>query len=397
MTGGCTRHREIVTSLSRFGGETAPLPNEPLFRKEMPPMTQLTPPVARVMTIAVAALLIFSACGPSGQTTSPGTPASATSPSPGGESAAPASPAETGLEGPSGTADLAIMAPADPGGGWDSTARAMQGALESGGIIGNVEVYNVGGAGGTIGLAQFVEDNSGKTDQLMVMGLVMVGAILTNNSPVTLEQVTPIASLTSEQEAIAVPADSQYETLEQLVEAWKADPRSISWGGGSSGGTDHILVGLMAKAAGIDPADINYVAHSGGGEALAAILSGAVSAGVSGVSEFADQVESGAMRWLAVSGDEAPEGVDAPTIKEAGLDVSLENWRGVVAPPELSDADRDGIVTMITTLHDSEAWQTALQDNGWGDFFQPGDDFASYLDTEQTRVEGVLKDVGLIQ
>lgn len=299
-----------------------------------------------------------------------------------------------GTEGyPSG--DLQIMAPADPGGGWDSTARAMQPVLEEVGGVG-AKVYNVGGAGGTIGLAQFVEDTAGDPNQLMVMGLVMVGAIATNESQVTLDNVTPIASLTSEQEAIVVPADSEYETLEQLVEDWKADPTSISWGGGSAGGTDHILVGLLAQAAGVDPEGINYVAHSGGGEAVNAILSGAVTAGVSGVSEFADQVEAGEMRWLAVSGDAAPEGIDAPTLTDAGYDVVLENWRGVVAPPDLSDADREAVVGLITEMHDSEAWQQALEENAWGDFFQAGDEFETFLGEERTRVEGVLTDIGLI-
>lgn len=292
--------------------------------------------------------------------------------------------------------DLSIMAPADPGGGWDGTARAMQSALESDVVDVGVEVYNVGGAGGTIGLAEFVENHAGDPNQLMVMGLVMVGAIRTNDSDVTLEDVTPIASLTSEQEALVVPADSEYESLEQVIEAWQEDPTSISWGGGSAGGTDHILVGLMAQEVGIDPADVNYVAHAGGGEAISAILSGAVTVGVSGVSEFADQVDAGEMRWLAVSGEEPPDGVDAPTITDAGLDVVLENWRGVVAPPDLSDGDREAVIQMVTDMRDSDAWQQALEDNGWADFFQAGDEFEAYLEEERQRVEEVLADIGLI-
>jgi putative tricarboxylic transport membrane protein len=290
--------------------------------------------------------------------------------------------------------DLNIMAPADPGGGWDSTARAMQPVLEEIGGVG-AEVYNVGGAAGTIGLAQFAEETAGDPHQLMVMGLVMVGGIVTNESTVTLEDVTPIASLTSEQEAIVVPADSEYETLEQLVEAWVADPTSISWGGGSAGGTDHILVGLLAQAAGVEPGDINYVAHAGGGEAVNQILSGSVTAGVSGVSEFADQVEAGEMRWLAVSGEAAPEGIDAPTIADSGFDVVLENWRGVMGAPDLSNADREAVVQLITEMHDSDAWQAALEENGWSDFFQAGDEFATFLGEERTRVEGVLAEIGL--
>lgn len=290
--------------------------------------------------------------------------------------------------------DLQVMAPADPGGGWDSTARAMQPVLEEVSGVG-AEVYNVPGAGGTIGLAQLVENNAGDPHQLMVMGLVMVGGILTNDSPVTLEDVTPIASLTSEQEAIVVTADSEYQTLEDLVAAWQETPTAISWGGGSAGGTDHILVGLLAQEVGVDPADINYVAHSGGGEAINAILSGAVTAGVSGVSEFVDQVDAGEMRWLAVSGDEPPDGIDAPTITDAGYDVVLENWRGVVAPPDLSDEQRQAVVDLITQMHDADSWQQALEDNGWSDFFIAGDEFEAYLAEERERVEGVLAEIGL--
>ncbi|MCK6628680.1 MAG: tripartite tricarboxylate transporter substrate binding protein [Anaerolineae bacterium] len=295
------------------------------------------------------------------------------------------------------TEAINIMAPAAPGGGWDQTARAMQTALtKSSGQ--NVQVYNVAGAGGTVGLAQFVNDHNGNPHQLMVGGLVMVGAIQTNKSPVTLDQVTPIASLTTEWEAIVVPADSKYETLQQLVDDFKANPTSISWGGGSAGGSDHILVGLIAKAAGVDPAKINYVAFSGGGEATAAILSGAVTAGVSGLSEFRDQVTAGKMRLLAVSSDKAIEGVDAPTIKEAaGLDIVFANWRGVFAPSGLSAEQQAAVVVAIEKMHDTPEWQQALEQNGWTDFFQAGNEFATFLQSERTRVEGVLTDIGLVE
>ena len=332
----------------------------------------------RCLALISALAVLLAACS-SGSSSSPST---------GGESA----PGEPTADYPS--EDLLIMAPADPGGGWDSTARAMQPVLEEVGGVG-AEVYNVGGAGGTIGLAQFAEETSGDPYQLMVMGLVMVGGILTNDSQVTLDDVTPIASLTAEQEAIVVAADSEYETLEQLVEAWKADPTAISWGGGSAGGTDHILVGLLAQAAEVDPSGINYVPASGGGGALEMV--GSVTALVSGVSEFADQVEAGELRWLAVSGESAPDGIDAPTIADSGYDVVLENWRGVMGAPDLSDADRAAVVSLITEMHDSDAWQAALEEHGWTDFFKAGDEFGAFLGEEKTRVEGVLAEIGLIQ
>ena len=295
------------------------------------------------------------------------------------------------------SSDLEIMAPADPGGGWDGTARAMQDALTDGVVDVGVEVSNVGGAAGTIGLAQFVEQAAGDPHQLMVMGLVMTGGILTNDSPVTLDDITPIASLTTEWEAIAVSADSPYQSLEELIADWEAEPTSISWGGGSAGGTDHILVGLMAQAAGIDPSGVNYVAHAGGGEALAAILSGAVTAGVSGLSEFRGQVDAGAMRLLAVSSDAPLEGLDAPTVVDGGLDVVLSNWRGVVAPPDITDEERDAVVTLIEELVASEGWQAALETNGWTEFVQTGDEFAAFLTEEDERVAEVLREIGLVE
>ena len=193
--------------------------------------------------------LLSAACSGAGTSAAPSSAAATAAASP--AASTPASPEAPAYP----TGDLSIMAPAAPGGGWDSTSRALQKAIEDEALTSNnVEVYNVPGAGGTVGLAQFIDQEKGKPDSLMVMGLVMVGAIRTNNAPVNLTQVTPIASLTAEWEAIVVKADSPYANLADLVAAFKADPKSISWGGGSAGGTDHILVGLLAKEAGVDPA-----------------------------------------------------------------------------------------------------------------------------------------------
>jgi putative tricarboxylic transport membrane protein len=330
----------------------------------------------RLMAAATVIGLVLAACTPAGETDG--------------------SPAGDGETAEYPTADISLMAPADPGGGWDSTARAMQSALTAGVVDVNVTVSNVPGAAGTIGLAQFVEEAAGDPHQLMVMGLVMVGGILTNDSAVTLEQVTPIASLTTEYEAIVVPADSEYQTLEDLVADWQADPPSITWGGGSAGGTDHMVVGLLAQAADVDPAGINYVAHAGGGELMGTLLAGGVTAGVSGISEFADSVEAGDLRYLAVTSDAAIEGVESPTVTDAGFDVVISNWRGVVAPPEIDDAQRNGIIAMIEELHASAGWQEALEANGWTDFLQTGEEFETFLGEEQERVEQVLRDIGLI-
>ncbi len=314
--------------------------------------------------------------------------------------------AQEGCDYPSET--LQIMAPAAPGGGWDTTAREIQRVLEGGIVDQSVEVFNVEGAGGTIGLAQLVNDNAGDPHTLMVMGMVMIGAIGINQAEVGLDTVTPIASLTAEYEVIVVPADSEYQTLGDLMADFAADPGAISWAGGSAGGTDHILVGLIAQAAGIDPTLINYIPYSGGGEALAAILGGQVSAGVSGIGEWQDQIISGELRALAVSGSSAgdsatPEAAAAddpiaaiPTLQEQGVDVELANWRGIVAPPDLSDEQRACVVAMIQEMHDSEAWQGVLDQYGWQDFFMPGDEFASFLPGDIERINGILQSLGLI-
>ncbi len=317
------------------------------------------------------------------------------------------------------TETLEIMAPAAPGGGWDTTAREIQQVLQNEVIDQNVEVFNVAGAGGTVGLAQLVSDNAGDEQTMMMMGLVMVGAIATNQSPVTLEQVTPIARLTTEYEVIVVPANSEYQTLDDLMEDFKANPGAVTWGGGSAGGTDHILVGLMAQAVGVDPTAINYVPFSGGGEALAAILGGQVSAGVSGYGEFQDQIEAGELRALAISAGQdvaagATPGAGAaspttgsatpvaalppvPTLQEQGVDVELANWRGLVAPPEISDEVRQCMIAMIDQMHQTQAWQDVLARYGWQDFFLAGDEFGEYLSEERDRVIPILQELGLAE
>jgi putative tricarboxylic transport membrane protein len=302
-----------------------------------------------------------------------------------------AGPARAEVEG------LEIIAPANPGGGWDQTARAMQSALQEAGLASGVQVVNVGGAGGTIGLAQFVTSKKRKGDAILVGGLVMEGAILTNKSPVSLEDVTPLARLTGEYELIVVPAESPIQTMADLVEQMKSDPGAVAWGGGSTGGTDHILAGLIAKAAGVDPTKVNYIAHSGGGEALGSILGGHVTVGVSGYEEFVPQVQAGKLRALAISSDERLPGIDVPTLKEQGIEVSLVNWRGVFAPPQVRDKDKEALSEAIAQMVASPAWKDTLQKRGWLDMYQPADAFAAFLEEDQAKIETTLKEIGLVQ
>lgn len=309
------------------------------------------------------------------------------------------------------TSNLQIMAPAGPGGGWDTTAREIQRVLQEQKLVNkSVEVFNVPGAAGTVGLAELTSKDKGDENMMMVMGLVMVGGIELNASPVGLDQVTPIARLTTEYEVVVVPKDSPYQTLDDLIQAFKKDPGSVSWGGGSAGGTDHILAGLIAKDAGVDPTKVNYVAFSGGGEALAAILGGQVTAGISGLSEWESQIESGDLRALAISGraeasggnatpaasGESAAGSDIKTLKEQGVNVELANWRGIVAPPGISDDAKNCMTATMDKLSTSPGWQEALAKNGWTGFYLSGDDYASYLQTEEQKTKEILTDLGLI-
>ncbi|QYO78049.1 Bug family tripartite tricarboxylate transporter substrate binding protein [Devosia salina] len=296
---------------------------------------------------------------------------------------------------PAYAADYTIMAPASPGGGWDQTARSMQQALTEEGISGNVQVTNVPGAGGTIGLAQFATQENGNPNALIVGGYVMVGAILTNMSPVTLENVTPIARLIGESDVIVVPANSELQTMDDLVAKLKADPGAVAWAGGSAGGVDHIAAGLIAKAVGVDPTQVNYIAYSGGGEALAAVLGGQVTVGISGYGEFESQIAAGELRALAVTGADEVDGI--PTLKESNVDVNVENWRMVAAAPGITDEQKAAITADIEKMASSDTWKSIMETNGWQDMYMSGADFDAQLAKDIESTTAVLKDIGLVQ
>lgn len=290
--------------------------------------------------------------------------------------------------------ELRIMAPAGPGGGWDQTARAMQAAMVASGAAKSVQVFNVPGAGGTVGLAQLI-NAKGDGNQLMVNGLVMVGAIITNKAPVTLDKVTPIARLTGEYLAIVVPASSPIKDAKALAAAVKENPGKVTWAGGSAGGVDHIAAALFARAAGADASKINYIAFSGGGEALAALLGAKVTAGISGYGEFEGQIKAGKLRLVGVTSPNRLAGVDAPTLKEQGLDLVIANWRSVMAGPDLPADKKAALLAAVEKMAKSPAWAELLKQKGWDDAYLSGDAFAAFLKEEQARVADILKSVGL--
>jgi putative tricarboxylic transport membrane protein len=308
--------------------------------------------------------------------------------------------AEGGSASDGGTEDgpisgLRVMVPNSPGSGYDTTARAWVQVLEDEGLAEAVEVFNLEGAGGTVGLQRLVNEK-GNAELLMQMGLGVVGAQYSNQSEATLDQTTPIAKLIEEAEAIVVPASSPFQNMDDLVTAWKADPGNTPVGGASNpGGPDHLTPMLLAQEVGVTPSDVNYVAYDGGGELLAGILGGDIAFAATGVGEVTESAAAGDVRILAVTTDEPVEGVDAPTLQDEDIDLTFTNWRGIVAAPEITEDETQRFVDMITEMHDSDAWQQVLEDQGWTDAFETGDDFSSYLDEESKRVEGVMSELGL--
>jgi tripartite-type tricarboxylate transporter receptor subunit TctC len=291
---------------------------------------------------------------------------------------------------------MTLIVPADPGGGWDQTARAMQRVLEEEKALSTVQVVNIGGAGGTVGLAKLANERDPNT--LMVMGYVMVGAVETNMAENTLADTVPIARLTQESEIIVVPAKSPYRTANDLLDAAKSKGKGISVAGGSAGGADHILAGLMYQAKGIAPKKLNYIPFAGGGESVAALLGGKVSAGISGVGEYVEQIKSGKLRALAVSGAKrTPLLPDVPTLMEQGIKVDLTNWRGAVAPGSVNKAQAERLTTLVTKMHASPQWRAVLKENGWDDAFLTGPKFDRFVDDEVRTVEATLREIGLIR
>jgi putative tricarboxylic transport membrane protein len=293
-------------------------------------------------------------------------------------------------------AGLEIIAPAGPGGGYDQLARATQQMLEGGKLASGVQVQNVPGAGGTIGLAQFSTKGS-RNPSLLVIGLGMVGAIAVNKSPVTLDQVAPMARLTGEYQPLVVAADSPIKTLDDLLAKFKADPGSVSWGGFALGSPDHILCALIVKGAGGDVAKMNYIVAGAGGEMLAQVMGGHLTVVTGGLNEMAQQIEAGKLRALGISSPERLPGVDIPTFKEQGIDVELVNWRGLMAPAKMKPAEKEALDAALGERGKSGGWHALLKERGWVDMYQPAAEFAAFLGPERGRIETILKDVGLVQ
>lgn len=291
--------------------------------------------------------------------------------------------------------DLRILVPNAPGGGYDTTARIVAQVLEDEGLTDHVEVFNVEGASGTVGLARTAHE-TGNADLLMMMGLGVVGALVENQADVRLDQVTPIARLIGEAEIVAVPAGSRFGDLGALLDAWRADPRRIQVGGGSAtGGPDHLAAHLLAQAVGIDPRQVRYHQYDGGGPLLAALFSGRLDFAVSGVGEAVGQIRNREIDVLAVTSEADVEGLRARTLRELGVELDFSNWRGLVAPPGLTAEQEEALVALVTDLAGTGAWRAQERANGWSDAFLAGTEFGRFLEHESARVTELLAQLGV--
>ena len=293
-------------------------------------------------------------------------------------------------------AAMKLMIPANPGGGWDTTGRALGKSLTDAKAFDAVQYENKGGAAGAIGLAQFVNSAKGDPNTMILMGAVMLGGIITGKPPVNITQCTPVARLTSEYNVFVLPANSPHKTFKDVVEQLKKDPGSVKFGGGSRGSTEHIAACMLARAVGVDPKKVNYIAFRGGGEATAAIIGGNVTVGGSGYSEFAEHIAAGKMRAVGVTSEKRLKGIDVPTLKELGYDVVLGNWRGIYGAPGITPAQQADLVKAVVAATKTKSWAEALDKNGWTPAVLTGKEFGEFVDAEFANLRGTMYQAGMV-
>ena len=294
------------------------------------------------------------------------------------------------------SANIKMMIPANPGGGWDTTGRALGKAMQESGAASTVTYDNKGGAAGALGLAQFVNGTKGDGNAMMVMGSVMLGGLITGKPPVSLSQATPLARLTSEYNVFVLPANSPFKSMAEVIAQLKKDPGSVKWGGGSRGSTEHIAAAMIAREAGVDPSKINYVAFRGGGEATAAILGGNVTIGGSGYSEFSEYISTGKMKAVAVTSEVRLKGVNIPTLKEQGVNVVIGNWRGVYGAPGITAAQRAVLTDTILQAIKSKSWTEASDKNNWTPAVMSGPAFDKFVDEDFASLRATMVKSGMI-
>ena len=292
--------------------------------------------------------------------------------------------------------NVKMMIPANPGGGWDGTGRALGKALLESKAADTVTYENKGGAAGALGLAQFVNGSKGEPNAIMIMGAVMLGGIITGKPPVSLSSATPLVRLSSEYNVFVLPANSPFKTMKEVIEQLKKDPGSVKWGGGSRGSTEHIAAAMLAREAGVDPARINYVAFRGGGEATAAILGGNVTIGGSGYSEFSEYITAGKMKAIAVTSGTRLKDINIPTLKELGYNVEIGNWRGVYGAPGITAVQRKALTDMLLKALKSKSWADDLVKNNWTPAVMSGKEFEDFVDNDFASLRATMVKSGMI-
>ncbi|KLU10771.1 MULTISPECIES: tripartite tricarboxylate transporter substrate binding protein [Kocuria] len=286
--------------------------------------------------------------------------------------------------------NLTLIAPAGAGGGWDTFMREQQQAMRANSLVNNTQVVNIPGAAGTIGLGQ-LSTMEGQANTLMVTGAGLVAGVAQLDSAVTHDDVRPIARVVEEYDVVVVPADSPYETIDELVQAWRANPAEVAWTGG--GTFDQLVMTELALAAGIEPSETTYIPKSGGGEATQALITGTADAATSGYMDVADQIEAGRLKALGMAAPERLEGVEIPTLTEQGYEVDLANWRAVLAPPGITDEEFAELRTLLEESVATPEWQKAIERNKWTEVYLAGEEFDEFLASEQERIAMLVEEI----
>ena len=280
---------------------------------------------------------------------------------------------------------LRIVIPANPGGGWDQTGRALGAALIGSGMVDKVIYENIGGKGGTIGLAEYTKRYGNDPNSLLIGGMVMVGALALNKKSAELHQVQALARLTSDYLVVAVPFDSPIANPKALAKAMRENLPALAIAGGSAGGVDHMYAGMLARLSKANAEQLQYKAFPGGNEVLQALLQKQVQVGISGYSELRDALQAGKLRALGVSSRRAMFGI--ASMRDQGMDAEMSNWRAVFTGKNLPAERIQQLLAAIDHASNQEQWKQALISNNWSSSWQTGKALQEFLEVETSTAQ----------
>jgi putative tricarboxylic transport membrane protein len=295
------------------------------------------------------------------------------------------------------------IAPANPGGGWDFTCRQVGKSLQDLGLLDKtMQVVNLAGGGGGVAFAEVVNKRGDDNDLIVAASSATATRLAQGAYPGnSMDQVRWLATIGADYGVIAVAANSDIQTLPQLLDQVKSDPTSISVAGGSAvGGWDHLKVLIAANAYGIDDVrSVKYIAFDGGGEAVTQLLAGSVQAFTGDISEAKGFVDSGDIRVIAVlSPDRLPgDFASFPTAKEQGVDAIGANWRGFYAPAGMSDDAYNAWVGKIADLYATPEWKEVMANNGLAPLDLQGDAFQAFVSDSVNKIQTISREIGIIK